>query len=65
MVVLWVVAPCSLVEIYRQGKRPDDGGSKHVRNVGGLHGATTQKKAIFIVTTWSVVKVVYRHFTTN
>jgi hypothetical protein len=29
MVVFWVVAPCSLV-------RPDDGGSKDIRNVGKL-----------------------------
>jgi hypothetical protein len=31
--VFWVVAPCSLVEVYQrfrgdQGHRPDDGGSK-------------------------------------
>jgi hypothetical protein len=32
--VFWVVAPCSLVEVYRrfrgvaEGHRPDDGGSK-------------------------------------
>jgi hypothetical protein len=48
--VLLVVAPCSLVEVYQrfrgpcclhhQGDRPDD----------GLHGATTQKTAIFILT---------------
>jgi hypothetical protein len=27
MAVFWVVAPCSLVEVY-QRDRPDDGGSK-------------------------------------
>jgi hypothetical protein len=27
MAVFWIVAPCSLVELY-QGNRPDDGGSK-------------------------------------
>jgi hypothetical protein len=32
MVVFWVVAPCSLVEVYQ------------------LHGATTQKIAIFVIT---------------
>jgi hypothetical protein len=30
MAVLWVVAPCRLVEVTH---RPDDGGSKHLRNV--------------------------------
>jgi hypothetical protein len=44
MAVFWVVAPCSLVEIYQrfrgpccfhhQGDRPDDGGSKDFWNVG-------------------------------
>jgi hypothetical protein len=30
MAVFWVVAPCSLVEVYQcfRGHRPDDGGSK-------------------------------------
>jgi hypothetical protein len=46
MAVFWVVVPCSLVEVYRrfrgacfhhqQGKRPDDGGSKHLRNESKL-----------------------------
>jgi hypothetical protein len=27
MAVFWVVAPCSLVDVYQ---RPDDGGSKHL-----------------------------------
>jgi hypothetical protein len=47
MAVFWVVAPCSLVKVYRRfggacclyHHRPDDGGSKY--------GATTQKTAIF------------------
>jgi hypothetical protein len=46
--VFWVVAPCSLVEVYQRFRgpcclhhhRPDD---------GGLQGATTQKTAVFIV----------------
>jgi hypothetical protein len=47
MAVLWVAAPCSLVEVYQLfrgafclrhqgGDRPDDGGSKFVWNVGKL-----------------------------
>jgi spore maturation protein SpmA len=36
MAVFWVVAPCSLVEIYQKSTR--------------LHGATTQKTAIFLPT---------------
>jgi hypothetical protein len=28
MAVFWVVAPCSLVEVYQAINRPDDGGSK-------------------------------------
>jgi hypothetical protein len=32
--IFWVVAPCSLVEVYRRfrgaGHRPHDGGSKHL-----------------------------------
>jgi hypothetical protein len=41
MTVFWDVAPCSLVEFYRRFRgacclqyRPDDGGSKHIWNVG-------------------------------
>jgi hypothetical protein len=36
MTVFWVVAPCSLVEVYRRFRvvfcddRPDDAGSKHL-----------------------------------
>jgi hypothetical protein len=46
MVVFWVVAP------YGATHRPDDGGSRDLRNVGKLlpdwlHGATPQKTAIF------------------
>jgi hypothetical protein len=47
MAVFWIVAACSLAEVYR----PDDGGSKHFKHLQTstrLHGATTQKKAIFI-----------------
>jgi hypothetical protein len=43
MAVLWVVAQCSLIEIYRRFRgayflhhRPDDGGSKELWNVGKL-----------------------------
>jgi hypothetical protein len=40
MTVFWVVAPCSLVEVYRRftgaSDRPDDGGSKHLWNVDKL-----------------------------
>jgi hypothetical protein len=61
MAVFWVVAPCSLVEVYQrfrgpEGDRPDDGGSKDLWNVGKLlpalllHGATTQKTAFFVLT---------------
>jgi hypothetical protein len=42
--VFLVVALCSLIQIY-----PNDGGSKHLRNVGKLQpSTTTQKQAIFI-----------------
>jgi hypothetical protein len=38
--VIWVVAPCSLEEVYRRGaygpQPPDDGGSNHLCNVGKL-----------------------------
>jgi hypothetical protein len=33
MAVFWVVASCSLVEVYH---RPDDGGSKDLWNIGKL-----------------------------
>jgi hypothetical protein len=36
MTVFWVVAPCSLVEVYQRTHRPDDGGSKDLWNVGKL-----------------------------
>jgi hypothetical protein len=38
MAVFWVVAPCSLVEIYHRfrGHRPVDGGSKDLWNVGKI-----------------------------
>jgi hypothetical protein len=43
MAVFWVVAPCSLAQVYRRfigacclHHRPDVGGSKNVRNVGEL-----------------------------
>jgi hypothetical protein len=48
MAVFWVVAPCNLADVYRH--RPDDGRSKHFRNVDKflLHlGATTQKTVTF------------------
>jgi hypothetical protein len=37
MTVFWVVAPCSLLEIDRRLRgRPDNGGSKHLRNVSQI-----------------------------
>jgi hypothetical protein len=36
MAVFWIVAPCGLVEDYHQDYRSDDGGSKHLWNVGKL-----------------------------
>jgi hypothetical protein len=50
MIVFWIVAPCSLAEKFTDvsevltasiirammGDRPDDGGSKHLRNFGEL-----------------------------
>jgi hypothetical protein len=58
MAVFWVVAPCSLVEVYQRFRgethRPDDGGSKDLWNFGKLlpdyNGASTQNTAIFVLT---------------
>jgi hypothetical protein len=58
MAVFWVVAPCSMVEVYQRFRgpcddRPDDGGSKDLWNVGILlpyYTALTQKTAIFVLT---------------
>jgi hypothetical protein len=36
MDVFWGFAPYSLVEVYRRFRGADDGGSKHLRNVGKL-----------------------------
>jgi hypothetical protein len=44
MAVFWVVAPCSLVEVYGCFK-----GACCLRHQGRQHGATTQKTAIFIL----------------
>jgi hypothetical protein len=46
MAVFWVVAPCCLVEVYRRFR-----GTFCLYHQGdeGLHGATTQKTAIFIL----------------
>jgi hypothetical protein len=41
--VFWVVAPCSLVEVYRRFR-----GACCLHHQGRLHCATTQKTAIFI-----------------
>jgi hypothetical protein len=41
MAVFWVVAPCSLVEVYQRFRGPC---CLH------HHGATTQKTAIFVLT---------------
>jgi hypothetical protein len=66
MGVFWVVAPCSLVEVYRRFRcacclhhHGDDGGSKHFWNVGKLLAdyTTIKKRAIFIlaaVKTWNL-----------
>jgi hypothetical protein len=43
--VFWVVAPCSLVEGYQRFRGPCC-----LHHQGRLHGATTQKTAIFILT---------------
>jgi hypothetical protein len=59
MAVFWVVAPCSLVEVYQRFRgpcclhhRPDDGDSKDLWNVGKLLPDYTvhMKTAIFILT---------------
>jgi hypothetical protein len=46
MAVFWVVAPCSLVEVYQRFRGPCCLPHQGVR----LHGATTQKTAIFVLT---------------
>jgi hypothetical protein len=46
--VFWVVAPCSLVEVYQRFRGPCC--LHHQGDDGRLHGATTQKTAIFILT---------------
>jgi hypothetical protein len=56
MTAFWDTATCSPVEVYRRFRGayylihcPNDGGSKHLWNVGKLlHGATTQKALIFL-----------------
>jgi hypothetical protein len=50
MAVFWVVPPCSLAEVYRRFRGPccfHHRGDRQTR----LHGATTQKTAIFILAT--------------
>jgi hypothetical protein len=65
MAVFWVVAPCSLVEVYQRFRslcchhhhRPDDGGGRKDRYISTrLYGAATQKTAIFIIVTQLVNK---------
>jgi hypothetical protein len=66
MAVFWDVAPCSLVEVCRSFRgahglyrhkvhRPDDGSSKHLRNLGrllpGYKAPTSQKTVNFILAT--------------
>jgi hypothetical protein len=53
MAVLWVVAPCSLVEVYQRFRGPycphhqgDSLMMEAARTPTSLHGATTQKTAI-------------------
>jgi hypothetical protein len=64
MTVFWVVAPCSLAEVYQRFRGPcclDHYGdeclmmeaartSETLVNFYRLHGATTQKTAIFVLT---------------
>jgi hypothetical protein len=57
MAVLWVVAPCSLVEVYQRFRGPccphhqeDPEDPKRWQSSTRLHGATTQKTAIFVLT---------------
>jgi hypothetical protein len=45
MAVFWVVVPCSLVEVYQRFR--DTCVGKRLRD---LHGVTTQKTAIFVLT---------------
>jgi hypothetical protein len=45
MAVFWVVAPCSLVEVYRRFRGPC---CLHHQGDIALHGPTTQKTAIFV-----------------
>jgi hypothetical protein len=51
MAVFWVVTPCSpaVFRYFSVTHRPDDGGSRHLRNVCKLHGAPTQNIGIFIM----------------
>jgi hypothetical protein len=51
MAVFWLVLPCSLVEVYRRFSRDcclhqegDDGGSKHLLNVGKLLPDYTRRR---------------------
>jgi hypothetical protein len=48
MAVFWVVAPCSLVELYQRFRGPCC--LHHQGDESSLHGATTQKTIIFILT---------------
>jgi hypothetical protein len=43
MAVFWVVAPCSLVEVYQRFRGPC---CLHHQTSTRMHGATTQKTAI-------------------
>jgi hypothetical protein len=45
MAVFWVVAPCSLVEVYQRFRGPCC--LHHQGDFTRLHGSTTQKTAIF------------------
>jgi hypothetical protein len=68
MAVFWVVAPCSLVEVYRRSR-----GACCLHHYGdrpctGLHGATTQKTAIWMwecskfVETENLIQVYILHY---
>jgi hypothetical protein len=63
MVLFWVVGPCSLVEVYQRFRGPCC--LHHQGDSTRLHGATTRKTAIFILTavrTWNLTEIGTRSF---
>jgi hypothetical protein len=53
MAVFWVVAPCILVEVYQRFRGPCCLHHQGDRQTTRLHGATTQKTAIFVISVLS------------